>query len=423
MVEAYKEVSCCRFCKYPNLTPFWSAGMIYVVDFPFQKNHPDQLKAPLTLVVCEKCWLVQLSHSVEPDRMYREFYYRSGMNEMMRAELREIATQAQNFAKLVDSDFVLDIGCNDGTLLKSYPSGKFFRHGIDPASNIQLAGNQGNWYFTNDYFNDAAVMKVSQGHKYRVVTSIAMFYDLEDPVSFVKQVKNVLDDNGVFVVQMNYLLTMMNNNCIDNACHEHLTYFSLTTLLKVFQEAGLEIFHAELNKTNGGSLRVLASHPKRHRVDHTVENIVMNEAMSGLKTLKPYHQFSRRVQDACGELSYTLVDIARGANPKKIYAYGASTRGTTLLQLIKNTDVIEGCAERAAEKFGRYMVGSWIPIVSETDAREDADVFLILPYHFLPAIWEREQAFIQKGKQFLVPLPWPLMMAKDTNLIAAGVSQ
>jgi NDP-4-keto-2,6-dideoxyhexose 3-C-methyltransferase len=418
LTSLYKTIVQCRVCKSERLTRFWSGGEMYIVGFPKSLAEKETCsKAPLAICVCEECWLVQLMHSVNPDLMYREFFYRSGINEMMRDALYDVTQKAKLQVNLKGGDRVLDIGCNDGTMLLTYPIGVECV-GIDPAKNIQKSGTQpGGWFFINDYFSEEVVRKYYHPN-FKIVTAIAMFYDLEDPVQFCQEVAAVMHKDGVFVVQMNYLKSMLECNGVDNISHEHLTYFSLTSLMKVFEEAGMTVFHAELNGVNGGSLRVYASHAGRRQADSTVTDILRRESEEQLNTLTPYSKFCFRVRRNCDLIDNWIEKIVD--ENKLLYAYGASTRGTTLLQLLQSADKIIAVAERDPNKIGRYMVGgNWPKIISEEEARKFADYFLCLPWHFWDAIKVREEAWMKKGGKFILPMPWAkiALRKKDGTIV------
>jgi hypothetical protein len=346
--------------------------------------------------------LVQLKHTTDPAHLFEEFHYRSGINESMRDALYDVSQSVGEQVDFKGGDYVLDIGCNDGTLLLSYPIG-VRGIGIDPAKNIQKPGKQpGDWYFINDYFPSA---EVEQFAPYKAITALAMFYDLDDPVAFCKEVKKYLHKKGVFVVQMNYLLLMLKNCAVDNICHEHLTYFSLSTLQEVFQRAGLTIYKAETNSVNAGSIRVYAKHAGFIELDTSVDALLHEEDKMGLHDMTPYATFAKNIEYVRERLN-TCLDMFKTAG-KHVFAYGASTRGTTLLQLLNTKGKLVACAERDANKIGRYMVGADLPIVSEEIFRREADYGLLLPYHFLNSIQKREEAWLQKGGRFIVPLPRP----------------
>jgi 2-polyprenyl-3-methyl-5-hydroxy-6-metoxy-1,4-benzoquinol methylase len=414
MQETYREVRACRICGGDNLTVFWEGGLMPIVEFPLMGQAPSKPKVPLTLAVCEDCWLVQLRHTANPKYLYSEFWYRSGIQEAMQNQLRDIAMCADRESLLMMGDCVLDIGCNDGTLLGMYPSqgAGLVTVGIDPAQNIVpvFFEEHKRPKFVWDYFSEKVALQASGGKRYHIVTAIAMMYDLDDPVDFVSQVKNVLEPTGgIFIVQMNYLPTMLESNGVDNVCHEHVTYFSLTTLKTVFEKAGLDIYKVELNETNGGSLRVYACHFGSRKIHRSVRDLLRKETEQGLNTMRPYERFTTNVDQVVRWVNRLLERFEQGH--KNVYAYGASTRGTTLLQLLNIKGKIIACAERNPDKFGRYMVGSELPIVSEEKARQGADIFLILPWAFTDSFVKRESEWLSKGGKFIVPLPEPRVIA------------
>jgi NDP-4-keto-2,6-dideoxyhexose 3-C-methyltransferase len=407
----YSEIKKCRGCGSGALEKIWDGGWQYIVGFPEHIKMNELSQAPVVLVVCCECWLVQLKHSVEPDKLYRNFWYRSGTNEMMREALKDVVEGAIQRVDLKQGDVVVDIGCNDGTLFKYYPDG-VEKIGFDPARNIQSPGTQkGNWEFICSYFDSA--LYPDGCRKAKIVTALAMFYDVEEPVEFVKDVARVLDDDGVFVVQMNYLPSMMENCCIDNVSHEHLCYYSLASLIVIFGMAGMRIFDAEANDVNGGSIRIYASKKSKLCTDSFYELHKLEMALK-LNSLEPYEAFAKQVESRFRFLDLMLADLKK--KNEVVYAYGASTRGTGLMYLLKNASVIKGVAERDPMKWGRYMVGSWLPIVSEEDARKQATVFLVLPYYFAPAIIQREKKWMQGGGKLLIPLPESkLLSASDVH--------
>jgi 2-polyprenyl-3-methyl-5-hydroxy-6-metoxy-1,4-benzoquinol methylase len=404
---AYKEITACRVCGGTHLFEFWNGGDFHIVEFPVLYTKPKKPVAPLCLVFCESCLLVQLKHTTDPAYLFEEFHYRSRTNESMREALYEVSQSVQEQVDFKEGDKVLDIGCNDGTLLLSYPIG-VKGIGIDPAKNLQAIGEQpGGWYFINDYFPSKEVERYAP---YKAITALAMFYDLDDPVAFCKEVKKYLGMHGVFVVQMNYLPLMLKNCAIDNCVHEHLTYFSLRTLQEVFHRAGLTIYKAETNNVNAGSIRVYARHQGLVKSpEHSVGTLLREEDKMGLQSHGTYVDFANRVEYVRDRLN-TCLDMFKTAN-KRVFAYGASTRGTTLLQLLDTRGKLVACAERDVNKIGHYMVGSDLPIVNEDVFRREADYGLLLPYHFLTGILQREKSWLQKGGQFIVPLPRPRLVS------------
>jgi NDP-4-keto-2,6-dideoxyhexose 3-C-methyltransferase len=245
----------CRVCE-GALDPILSLGEHYVSDFP-EPGASDGTKAPLELVLCRRCRLLQLKHTVPGDAMYRNYWYRSGTNQTMRAALADIANKAEQLAHLKAGDAVLDIGCNDGTLLASYKTGGIFKIGFDPAENLAQYSRQIAGHLTVGYFGSGPFLS-NPGlatRRPKVVTSIAMFYDLEDPNTFVADVKKVMRQDGLWIVQMSYLPLMLRTNDLGNVCHEHLEYYSLQSFEYLLHRHDFEVVDMELNDVNGGSMR------------------------------------------------------------------------------------------------------------------------------------------------------------------------
>lgn len=361
------EVDKCRVCGLKELTPILSLGEQYVVDF-VDKDTDEQFKAPLDLVLCDVtkggCGLLQLQHTFSQEKMYNRYWYRSGMNSTMIRELEGIAETVQKAADLKAGDYVADIGSNDSTLLRGYTAPGIKTIGFEPAKNIASAyGLEGVTKIFMDFFNYDAWQKEFGDAKAKVITAIAMFYDLPDPNKFVADVAKILGDNGIFLVQQNYLPAMLARNVFDNISHEHLEYYSLTSFKSLMDRHGLEIFDAELSDVNGGSMRTYARKIGASLRSSTpggearVQAILDDEKKMGLETRAPYDAFAERVKDIRDRLSdFVKKEAAAG---KKVYVYGASTRGNVVLQyagLDKN--IITAAADRNPDKWGKKTVGT-----------------------------------------------------------------
>jgi NDP-4-keto-2,6-dideoxyhexose 3-C-methyltransferase len=409
MVSTTERVSC-RTCG-GGFEDILSLGAHYVSDFP-APGEPDGEPAPLDLVRCLDCSLVQLRHTVSGDRLYRNYWYRSGTNQTMREALADVSRSAAAKVRLNHGDAVLDIGCNDGTLLASYGPNTVFKIGFDPAKNLaQFSSRVANRVVTdffdgNRYGADSELCR----HRPKIITSIAMFYDLEDPHAFVSGIDQILADDGVWVVQMSYLPMMLEQNAFDNICHEHLEYYGLASFDALLRVYDLAVCDVETNDINGGSYRLYVarrSSPLFHDVAAAarVDSMRAREAELRLTEAAPYLEFARRVR-ALGDETRAFVqeEVAAG---KSVYVYGASTKGNTLLQYYGlDRRWITAAAERNPDKWGRETVGTRIPIVSEADARAARpDYFIVLPWHFLPEFIDREKEHLSSGGRFIVPLP------------------
>ncbi len=406
----------CRVCDFKPLTPILSLGDLHVSDFVDEKNDLESQKFPLELVLCNKknggCGLLQLKHTVSHESMYRNYWYRSGMNKTMTDELQGIARKVKSLVPLKNKDYVIDIGANDGTLLRSYGVEGLSGIGFEPARNLMPYARKGTTQIINDFFKFSTWKKEFGSRKAKAITAIAMFYDLEDPNQFVADAAQCLDKEGIFIIQMSYLPSMLSQNAFDNICHEHLEYYSLLSLEHLLHAYALEAFDVELNDINGGSFRIYIRHRNEGKqiqiskgAAKRVQALRQYEKKLGLDNRKIYDDFVGRVLKLKERLTrHIRREVSQG---KKVHVYGASTKGNTLLQFY-NLDhrVIAAAAERNPDKWGRKTVGTGIPIISEEQARaEQPDYFLILPWHFLDEFMVRESKFLESGGKFIVPMP------------------
>ena len=406
-------------CRISNesLVELFSLGDIHMSDFIPHDAKPHTSKVPLLLCLAPESGLVQLAHTASFDDMYQHYWYRSGTNELMVDELKQIAMSVTRLMNLKQGDVIVDIACNDGTLL-SFIDPNVVRVGFDPAKNTYKEAVQKNFnLFVNDYFSAKAYKDSAYGSKKaKVITTIAMFYDLEDPHAFVCDVNEILDDDGLWVVQMSYLPLMLKQLAFDNICHEHLEYYSLESFKYLLDQHNMQIVDCQLNDINGGSFRVyirknsanpsmFATAPYRDVAQYRVNSILAYEKTLNLKDPATYQDFYERV---CALRDETVAFLrAEKAKGKKIWAYGASTKGNTLLQWFGlDETLVDGIAERQPMKYGLKTVGTNIPIYSDEDMRAaNPDYLLMLPWHFVESFVLRERAFLERGGKFIVPCP------------------
>lgn len=411
----YREITRCRMCGNQNLVPFLNLGQQYLTGV-FPRHKEDVLTSgPLELVKChpggehDSCGLVQLHHSYESTEMYGQNYgYRSGLNQSMVAHLQQKVAKIMATVPLKVDDLIIDIGANDSTLLQAYPADRGLKLvGIDPTgvkfkqfypSHIQLIP---------DFFSAAKVHEAFNGQRAKIITSIAMFYDLEAPLEFVRQVADTLADDGLWVFEQSYMPSMLDVNAYDTVCHEHLEYYSLHQVKWLLDRVGLNIIDVELNNVNGGSFSVMAAKPTAPYAPNAahVQAILDAEDRQGLHTLAPYEAFRQRVFEHAAELKALLAQIK--AEGKTILGYGASTKGNVILQFCGLTPAdIPYMAEVNKDKFGCFTPGTLIPIISEADAHAmHPDYFLVMPWHFRDNLVGREQAYLKRGGKLLFPLP------------------
>ena len=394
------ERNSCRSSHGPLIDVF-NLGELPISCFP-EKSDPAPQGSPLTLGVNKESGLLQLLHSVDPDELYRQYWYFSGVNMSMTLALKSIVDQAlkRMDGKLNKGDVVLDIASNDGTLLSAYPDG-FFRVGIDPAKNIKPKACD---LHVNTFFSAQAFKGGLGDKKAKIVTSIAMFYDLEDPVQFARDVKEILHPDGLWIVELSYLPTMLTQNSFDTICAEHLEYYSLTSIEYILGKVGLKVEDVELNDVNGGSFRLYIRNPHAAKETQALKEMRENEKKLHLNDLKVYQEFAERVQRNKTEMINFLVQAKKEG--KKVVGYGASTKGNTIMAYYGiGPELVPYVADRNSIKWGRETV-TRIPIISEEEARNmKPDYFLAFPYHFMKEFLTRESEFLKRGGKFVSPIP------------------
>lgn len=405
----------CRVCGSTALTKVIDLGEQYLQGSFVKpgKEIPPMRKIPTVLVRCNPtldenaCGLLQMENTVPPEVLYYAYWYRSGTNQTMRSHLKGIVDDAISMVKK-KSAVVLDIGCNDGTLLKSYPK-NFVKYGIDPSDVAQEVAGGVN--IIQDIFPSEELVSSLQGKKIDIITSIAMFYDLEDPVSFTKNIKSVLASDGLWIFEMSYMPSMLKMNSYDTICHEHLEYYSLAVLEKILRRADMKMINTTFNDINGGSIRCYATHAdnfsfKKDEYLQRLNDIRQQEFDMELDTDKPYKNFQDHINVHREELSSLLRKLKKEG--KTIHLYGASTKGNTILQWCGiDNRIIDAAADRNPDKHGASTLGTDIPIISEEQSRAmKPDYYLVLPWHFKEEFLEREKETLKRGIKMIFPLPF-----------------
>jgi C-methyltransferase C-terminal domain/Putative zinc binding domain/Methyltransferase domain len=374
----------------------------------FPKNPGEPITTgPLRLVWCPESGLLQLSHSYDMAEMYGDNYgYRSGLNQSMVRHLTQKIRELERFAGVTAGDAVLDIGSNDATSLKAYAVAGLRRTGMDPTGRKFREYYPDDITLVPDFFSAKEYFSVG-GKPAKIVTSIAMFYDLEDPVAFAREVEKVLAPGGIWHLEQSYMPSMLRLTSYDTVCHEHLEYYSLSVVQRILEAADLRAVDVKMNAVNGGSFAVTAvrkTDPRRGS-EAVLSWLLEQEDRMGLNTPRPYRDFEDRVYRHRADLTRLLQTLA--ADGKRVLGYGASTKGNVLLQFCRITTAeVSAIAEVNADKFGSYTPGTNIPIVSEAEARAmKPDYFLVLPWHFKEGIVQREAEFLAGGGRMIFPFP------------------
>jgi hypothetical protein len=407
-MKNYHEINSCRISNSKNLITVLNLGYQSLTGV-FPRTVDEKVtEGPLELVWCQDSGLLQLKHSYNPSEMYGDNYgYRSGLNQSMVSHLCDKVSYLERLISLKEGDVVVDIGSNDCTSLKAYKTKGLRRIGIDPTGTKFLEFYPKDITLIPDFFSEETYRSV-EIKQAKIVSSIAMFYDLESPVGFANQIESILAEDGVWHFEQSYMPSMLRTNSYDTICHEHLEYYSLGAVKYILEKAGLRLVDVVMNAVNGGSFAVTAAKESNKSISANsavLEWLIDQESRMGLNTLKPYRDFEERVFRHRDDL--TRLIRALNADGKKILGYGASTKGNVLLQFCGLTAAdIPAIAEVNPDKFGCVTPGTHIPIISEIDAKlMKPDYFLVLPWHFKDGIVRREKEFLASGGKMIFPFP------------------
>jgi hypothetical protein len=403
----YTEISGCRISGSKNLITVLSLGEQCLTGVFPKSADTAVTQGPLDLVWCPDSGLLQLKQSYSLDEMYGDNYgYRSGLNPSMVSHLTNKIRGLERLVSLSPSDLVIDIGSNDATSLKAY-SGRHRKVGIDPTGRKFASFYTDDITLLPDFFSAEVFRARFPQDKAKIVTSIAMFYDLEQPLRFVRDIASVLADGGVWHFEQSYMPSMLRTHSYDTICHEHLEFYSFKVVKSMLEQCGLRVVDVQMNAVNGGSFAVTACKagaPHRSNLP-IIEWLLQQEEDLGLDTPQPYRAFEASVYSHRKNLLRLIDSLV--ADGKTVFGYGASTKGNVLLQFCGLTSKHLPCiADVNEQKFGCFTPGTNIPIVSEKEAHAmSPDYFLVLPWHFKHTILEREKAFLAQGGKFIFPLP------------------
>lgn len=406
--KIFHRIGKCRVCGNETLVTVLDLGEQYLSGIFPKKFDPDMHKGPLKLVKCDEttggCGHVQLEHTFDLPTMYGDEYgYRSGLNASMVKHLESKYQKISEFLKFKDGDVVVDIAGNDGTFLGFFPTNLKLLS-IDPTSGKFSEYFKPHVNYVADFFSEILYKSYFKDQKSKLVTSFSMFYDLEDPCQFAREVSNILDpDDGIWVLEQSYMPEMLRVNSFDTVCHEHLSYYGIRQLKYIMDQSNLKIIDFEFNDVNGGSISLVVAN-KNSKYDECAQklsSLIQEELDLGLDTIEPWIEFEKRI-DKCKQQFWEIISQMKTSGVK-VAALGASTKGNVTLQTWE-ISCIEVIGDVNPDKDGSLTPGTWIPIRSEDSVLEEYDVFVILPWHF-------RNFFINspkfKGKKLIFPLPQP----------------
>ena len=396
----YKIVRKCRVCD-KKLKKLFRIAPQYIASAFVKKNKRNNIKIPMTPMLCNNCGLVQLQETVNPDLLYKEYFYRSNVSDTMKRDLQDVVNSVCKLVK--HSSSALDIGCNDGLMMSLFPY-YVTPFGIDPAQNIKPVTEI---TIIEDYFPSEKLGEIEK--QFSIITCIACFYDFPEPNKAVMEMKRLLTKDGVICIQVSYLYDTIKDMNFYDFVHEHLAYYSLETLIYLMNKNGLEVFDASTNFVNGGSLRIMVGNKGKHKKTSNLEFLLLKEKMMRLRSKDTYLRFNSLVKLSAKK----VVNYIRNQKGLVI-ALGASTKGNVLLQLCGLTKKdIPYISERAPHKVGLRTLGMDIELISEKEARaKKPTCMFVIPWNFKNEIVAREKNYIQKGGKLLFIMPYPYILDK-----------
>jgi len=416
MANEYTVIEKCRICYNDSINEVLKLEPQYVATTFVTNNENNpmaKIKIPLTLILCKKCGLVQLKETVRPDLLYKNYFYRTAINDTMKRDLQDVVNYAVENVKTEKDDVVVDIGANDCTMLSMYPD-HLKKFGIEPATNIDWSHVNKSITIVNNYFSKDTVLKATNGKKAKIISATAVFYDFDDPNIAAKDIKDVLHEDGVCVIQVSYLLDTIRDMNFYDVVHEHLEYYSLKSINYLMERNGLKIIDATTNFVNGGSLRVLVTHKENSRPkSKRYKEILYEDKKWNLEELDTYVQYEHKIKDIIKKSREFIVnEIENGGT---VIGLGASTKGNVLLQICGiGKDLLPYISDRNKEKVGLRTLGTDIEIISEEKAREiNPSAMLVIPWNFKEEVLSREKDYIQNGGKMLFLMPRPYFVDKN----------
>lgn len=415
-MDIYTTIDKCRVCFSDTINEVLKLDPQYVATTFVKSNKNNmmsKIKIPLTLMLCKNCGLVQLKETVRSDLLYQNYFYRTSINDTMKRDLQDVINHAVNNAKPISDDIVVDIGANDCTMIGMFPK-NLNRIAVEPAKNIDWSNVDKSITIVNEYFSKDIVLKASGGKKAKIVTATAMFYDFDDPNTATKDIKAILDDDGVCVIQVSYLLDTIKDMNFYDVVHEHLEYYSLKSINYLMENNGLTVIDASTNFVNGGSLRVLVTHKENSNLkSKRYEELLAEEEKWNLEELDTYTKYENKIQVIIKKTkNFILKELSSGGT---VIGLGASTKGNVLLQICGiDKRLLPYISDRNKEKVGLRTLGTDIEIISEDKAHQlNPSCVIVIPWNFKEEILEREKDYIRNGGKMLFLMPYPHYITKD----------
>jgi hypothetical protein len=410
----------CRICGNEKVAKFLDLGSTPLANSFLkqeQLSEPEP-RFPLHVVFCPKCGLVQLDHVVAPEILFRNYIYVSSTSQTMPVHFANFANEIVARFTGSPQDLVVEIGSNDGCLLRAFQKHNVNTLGIEPASNIAAIANQAGLKTVNDFFCERTVRSLqSKNIAAKVVIGnnvLAHIGDLED---FLTALDLILLPEGVALFEVPYLVDLLEKCEFDTIYHEHLSYFSVGSLQRLFEQKGMRIFDVKRLPVHGGTIRVYVSREGTGEIPlPSVREMLLLEKSAKLDSLETYTAFATRIEEIKHKTRSLLTELkSSGAS---IAAYGAPAKGNTLLNYFQiGNDVLDFVVDRSHHKQGMYTPGSHISVVSpEILLDKQPDYVLVLAWNFIDEIVKQQSEYLELGGKFIVPIPEPKVIFSSDHL-------
>jgi len=396
----------CRVCDSARLEPVIDLGMQpWCNHFLRAEEVGTEPFYPLRVAYCLDCATAQLDHTVPKEVMFGNHTYLSGVTRSLSDHFRSVAEEvAQRFTAGKSRPSVLDIGSNDGTQLKHFQTLGFDVLGIESSRTTAEIANAAGVNTVNEFFNADLVSRI--GRRFDVINAAGVFFHLEELHSVAEGIRIALAEDGVFVVQFLYMPSIIDNLAFDQIYHEHLLYYTLTTVNQLLARHGLELFDAYLSPIHGGSIVGFATHAGRLPKTSRLQHALTSESRGGYNSIDTYRRFAERIKTMRAENLAFLED--RAAQGKRVYGMGAPVKGNTLLNYFGITNRLMQCVvERNTLRRGLYTPGSHLPVLMEDELPSPPDVYYVLAWNFKREILARNRDLLDRGVEFFFPVNPP----------------
>lgn len=407
MGELSQKITQCRICKGTRLERYIDLGLMPLVNKHLDRqDEQNEPKFPLDVLFCHDCAASQLSVVVDPGLLFSQYAYRSSISQTFADHCYALAKDCEKSLGMKKNELVIDIASNDGCSLKEFTKLGVRPLGVDPAENLAAIANKEGIPTLAKFWTPAVADEVVRQHgKAKIITAMNVFAHVHDVHAFVDGIKRSLADDGTFIIECPYMVDLVNTNVFDTIYHEHLSYFLITPLARLFKEHGLSLNRVERILIHGGTIRLFVQH--REAPDNSVRELLDLEKREGFLSFEKYKTLAQSTEKIKDELRVMVQKLK--SEGKRIAGFGASAKGCIMLNYCGLTPQdIDYIVDDTPEKQNKYFAGVRIPIVPRDKlASQKPDYLLVLSWNFFDEIRQKTAAFEQAGGKYVLPVPSP----------------